>query len=196
MRLIMLFFGKFMKKCDWCIGNELNEIYHDTEWGKPIYDSKLLFQKFCLDSFQAGLSWLTILKKRDNFNPHMMINYDDAKITELIQNAGIVRHKGKILATINNAYCYLNLEKQMSFSDYLWGFVDNKPIKNHFNSMSELPAQTELSVKISKDLKKRGFKFCGATIIYAFMQAVGMVNDHLTTCFLYEKNIIPPKDKP
>ena len=124
-----------------------------------------------------------------------MIQYDENKIAELMQNAGIVRHKGKILATINNAQCYLDLEKHMSFSDYLWQFVDGNPMKNHFNTMSELPAQTELSIKISKDLKKRGFKFCGATIIYAFMQAVGMVNDHLTDCFLYEKNIIPPQDK-
>ena len=183
-----------MKRCNWCVVNVLYEKYHDDEWGRPIYDSQLLFQKLCLDSFQAGLSWLTILKKRacflsafDNFNPYIIVDYDNNKITELMNNSGIVRHKGKILASIHNAQCYLTLEKTISFSDYLWDFVNGKPIKNHFQNMSDLPSFTELSLKISNDLKKQGFKFCGATIIYAFMQAVGMVNDHLTDCFLYQK---------
>lgn len=183
-----------MQRCSWCQGNDLYEAYHDNEWGKPVYDSQLLFEKFCLDSFQAGLSWLTILKKRenfyqafDNFSPKMIAHYDDNKVNQLMQNSGIVRHKGKILATIINAQSYLELEKNISFSDYFWQFVDYKPIKNHFGNISELSSQTPLSLEISKDLKKRGFKFCGATMVYAFMQAVGMVNDHLKECFQYQE---------
>jgi DNA-3-methyladenine glycosylase I len=181
-----------MQKCDWCLGVDIYETYHDTQWGIPIYDSMSLFEKFCLDSFQAGLSWLTILKKRDNFyqafdqfTPSIVAKYDENKILSLMKDAGIVRHRGKIEATIQNAKAYLSLEETQSFSDYLWGFIDHKPIQNHPKNMSELPSQTALSLKISKDLKKRGFKFCGATMVYAFMQAVGMVNDHLTTCFKY-----------
>lgn len=179
-----------MKKCDWCVGDTLYEAYHDKEWGVPIKDSKSLFEKFCLDSFQAGLSWIIILRKRnnfrqafDNFDPHIIAYYNDAKIEELLNNKGIIRHQGKIRATINNAQCYINLEKEISFSDYLWQFIDYHPIKNYFNHISEVPAQTELSNRISKDLKKRGFKFCGPIMVYAFMQAVGMVDDHLTQCF-------------
>jgi DNA-3-methyladenine glycosylase I len=182
-----------MQKCDWCLGNPLYETYHDTQWGVPVYDSQLLFQHFCLESFQAGLSWITILKKRenfyqafDNFNPHIVAYYDDNKVNDLVNDTGIIRHRGKILATIKNAQCYLEQAKTISFSDYLWEFVGGKPIQNHFNTLSQLPSQTPLSLKISKDFKKHGFKFCGATMVYAFMQATGMVNDHLTTCFLYE----------
>lgn len=178
-----------MKKCDWCLGDPLYEAYHDTEWGVPIYDSKLLFEKFCLDAFQAGLSWLTILKKRDafkiafdNFDPHIIAYYNEGKVAELLQNAAIVRHQGKIRAAIHNAQCYIEMEKETSFSDYLWAYVDHKPIKNHISHIADIPVNTELSTKISTDLKKRGFKFCGPTMVYAFMQAVGIVDDHLEYC--------------
>ncbi|MFT6072177.1 MAG: DNA-3-methyladenine glycosylase I [Alphaproteobacteria bacterium] len=183
-----------MKKCGWCIGDPIYEAYHDHQWGVPIYHSQQLFEALCLESFQAGLSWITILKKRDNFrqafdnfNPHLIAHYDDKNIEILLQNAGIVRHKGKILAIINNAKLFLEIERTQTFSNYLWHYVGHKPIQNNFETMADLPSSTPLSTQIAKDFKKQGFKFLGATTVYAFMQAVGMVNNHLTSCFKYQK---------
>lgn len=180
---------KTITRCEWCGTDPLYVKYHDEVWGKPTYDSQDLFAKLILDGAQAGLSWITILRKRDNyykafdnFNAEKMARYDDAKIQELLQNEGIVRNKLKINAAITNAQAYLNIEQQEGFSNYLWNFVNGEPIINEWQHHSEAPAKTELSETISKDLKKKGFKFVGATIIYAFMQAVGMVNDHTVDC--------------
>ena len=179
------------QRCSWAPENDpLYCDYHDQEWGVPIYDSRALFEKLILDGFQAGLSWRTILHKRDNFirafdgfEPQKIAHYGEAKIEKLLNDAGIIRHRGKIEATINNAKCYLEMQKAgEDFSTYLWGFVGGKPLQNNWATMQEVPASTPLSEALSKDLKKRGFKFCGPTIVYAFMQAVGMINDHLTTC--------------
>lgn len=164
--------------------------YHDHEWGVPVYDDRLLFEYLNLEGAQAGLSWYTILKKRenyrrafDNFDAQIIIAYDDKKIEELLQNEGIVRNRLKVNAVIANAHAYLRVREEFgSFSSYLWSFVGGSPIINHFHSMGEVPASTPISDKMSKDLKKRGFKFIGSTICYAFMQAVGMVNDHIETC--------------
>ncbi len=182
-------------RCDWCGEDALYQDYHDNVWGKPVYDSKELFAKLILDGAQAGLSWITILRKMENyyeafdqFDPIKMASYDDQKVEELMNNSGIVRNRLKINAAITNAKAYLNLEKEQSFSDYLWAFVDHKPIINSWQRLDQVPAQTELSQSISKDLKKRGFKFVGPTIVYAFMQAVGMVNDHLTSCSFKNTN--------
>lgn len=169
--------------------------YHDEEWGLPIYDDRLLFAKLILDGAQAGLSWSTILRKRanywqafDNFDPEVIARYDEKKFAELMDNPGIVRNRLKINATIKNAQAYLELRDELgSFSDYLWGFVGGAPIVNKWTSIDQLPAQTPESQAMSKALKKRGFGFVGPTICYAFMQAVGMVNDHLVDCFRYHE---------
>ncbi len=178
-----------MERCGWAGQEPIYTEYHDTEWGVPEYDSRALWEKLILDGFQAGLSWITILKKRDNFreafqgfDPHVIATWGDAEVEGLLQNTGIIRHRGKIEATITNAQAYLRLEEEQSFADYCWGYVDGAPIVNKFATLNEVPAQTELSQKFSKDLKKRGFKFCGPTIVYAWMQACGLVNDHLMTC--------------
>lgn len=179
-----------MKRCDWCGNDPLYVEYHDTEWGVPVYDDKVLFEFLILEGAQAGLSWITVLKKReayrkayDNFDPEKVAKYDENKIQELLQNSGIIRNKLKIRASINNAQQFLEVRKEFgSFSKYIWAFVDGKPIVNHFKTTSEIPATTPLSDQISKDLKKRGFKFVGSTIIYAHMQATGMVNDHIIDC--------------
>ena len=184
-----------LTRCAWCGTDPLYVSYHDTEWGVPIYDDQLLFAKLILDGAEAGLSWITILKKRENywaafdqFDPEKIARYDDKKITELLQNPGIVRNKLKVNAAVKNAKGYLDImEKDGSFSDFLWGFVDGRPIQNRWEKMEDVPAQTAASQAMSKALKKRGFSFVGPTIVYAFMQAVGMVNDHLTTCFRYEE---------
>jgi DNA-3-methyladenine glycosylase I len=176
--------------CTWPGTDPLYLAYHDEEWGVPEYDDRALFEKLMLDGFQAGLSWITILKKRDNFRdafdgfePEKIVRYRAARIEKLLQNEGIVRHRGKIEATIGNAKAWTHImEKEDGFSNYLWGFVDGKPLQNKFKSMSDVPASTDLSTAISKDLKARGFKFCGPTIVYAFMQAVGMANDHISGC--------------
>lgn len=181
-------------RCNWVSNDELYIKYHDEEWGKPVYDDKVLFEFLVLESFQAGLSWITILKKRenfrkafDNFNHKKIVKYDDAKIEELLQNEGIIRHRGKIEATINNARVFQEIQKEFgSFSDYLWNYVNNKPIDNKLKSIKDAVAKTEISDALAKDLKKRGFKFMGSTTVYAFMQAVGMVNDHITSCFCYK----------
>jgi len=177
-------------RCAWANGNhQLYKDYHDYEWGVPEYDDRALWEKLILDGAQAGLSWWTILSKRENyrkafdqFDPEKIARYDEAKRASLMADAGIVRNKLKINAAIVNAQLYLDIMEKGSFKDYLWDYVDGKPIINNFKSMSEVPATTPLSDTISKRLKKDGFKFVGSTITYAFMQAVGMVNDHLVTC--------------
>ncbi len=169
--------------------------YHDEEWGVPDYDDQRLFEKLLLDGAQAGLSWITILRKRDhyreafdNFDPQKIARYDDNRIQVLLNNPGIVRNRLKVNAFINNARVFLDLKAELgSFSDYLWDFVDGIPLTNHFKSVSELPDQTPESTAMSKALKQRGFKFVGPTICYAFMQAVGMVNDHVTSCFRFHE---------
>lgn len=181
-------------RCPWCGQDPLYIHYHDTEWGVPVYDDKALFAKLILDGAQAGLSWITILRKRDHYytafdglDPEKIAGYDEAKVAELMQNSGIVRNKLKINSAIKNARGYLRISKEEgSFSRFLWNFVDNKPIQNAWTTMSEVPAETEMSRTISRSLKKFGFSFVGPTIVYAWMQAVGMVNDHLVDCFRYE----------
>jgi len=177
-------------RCTWPGMDALYLDYHDTEWGVPEYDDQQLFEKLILDGFQAGLSWITILRKRDafraafdHFDPEKIVRYDTAKTDALMNDAGIVRNRAKIEATIGNARVWLDIMENEGFSAYLWGFVDGAPVQNRFATMADVPAETDLSTAISKDLKARGFRFCGPTIVYAFMQAVGMVNDHLTGCF-------------
>ncbi len=181
------------KRCSWANHSE-NEIkYHDEEWGKPIFDDRLLFEFLILEGAQAGLSWSTILNKRenyrkafDNFDAEKISKYNQEKIDELLNNKGIVRNKLKINATITNAKIFLEIQKEYgSFSKYIWQFVGGKPIVNQWKNREDVPAKTEISDLMSKTLKKRGFKFIGSTICYAYMQAVGMVNDHTTDCFCY-----------
>ena len=181
------------KRCDWCGEDPLYVDYHDKEWGVPQFDSRTLYEKLMLDGFQAGLSWITILRKRDGFRdafegfePEVIARYGDKEIERLVKDERIVRHRGKITATIGNARAYLRISEIQSFSDYLWKYVDGKPIQNRMKTMADVPAQTELSAKISKQLKKDGFKFCGPTIVYAVMQAMGMVNDHMVNCPRYK----------
>ncbi|MDX1828903.1 MAG: DNA-3-methyladenine glycosylase I [Lutibacter sp.] len=182
-------------RCQWCGEDPLYVNYHDQEWGVPVFDDAKLFEFLILETFQAGLSWITILRKRenfrkafDNFNYKKIAKYSDEKFEELMQNAGIIRNKLKIKATITNAIAFMEVQNEFgSFSDYIWKFTDDKPIINKWNSLSEVPATTELSDSISKDLKKRGFKFVGSTVVYAHMQATGMVNDHVKDCFRYNE---------
>ncbi len=182
-------------RCAWVDGSEIYNKYHDEEWGRPVHDDRKLFEMLTLEAFQAGLSWITILKKRedfriafDNFEPHIVAKYDENKVNELLQNAKIIRHRGKITATINNAKLFIEIQKKYgSFDKMIWAYVNYSPIVSHYNNHSEVPAKTELSDKISKDFKKIGFKFFGSTIVYSFMQAVGMVNDHTTNCFVYKE---------
>ncbi|UUV17846.1 DNA-3-methyladenine glycosylase I [Fusobacteria bacterium ZRK30] len=180
-----------MKRCDWCIGDELYEKYHDEEWGKIVYDDKTLFEFLVLESAQAGLNWLTILKKRENyrkayddFDYNIVAEYDEEKFEELMGNKGIVRNKLKIRASINNAIKFIEIQGEWgSFYNYLWNFTDKTQIVNRVKNIKEVPAKTDLSDIISKDMKKRGFKFIGTTIIYAYLQAVGVVDDHVDGCF-------------
>lgn len=186
---------KNKERCAWVNSDPLYLKYHDTEWGVPIYDDRMLFEFLILEGMQAGLSWYTVLKKRENyrrcfkkFNATSIAKYDQAKVEELMENPGIIRNKLKINATIANAKAFLHVKKEWgSFSDYIWHFVDEKPIINHWKSIKQVPATTSISDNLSKDLKKRGFKFIGSTICYAFMQAVGMVNDHTVNCFRYQE---------
>ncbi len=178
-----------MERCGWAGPDGIYLDYHDTEWGVPEWDSRALWEKLVLDGFQAGLSWITILKKRDNFRaafqgfePRIIAGWGEGDVVRLLSDPGIIRHRGKIEATITNARAWAGIEAQGGFDRFLWSYVDGKPIQNHWKSLAEVPAETPLSRQISKDLKKAGFKFCGPTITYAFMQAVGMVNDHLVTC--------------
>jgi DNA-3-methyladenine glycosylase I len=179
-------------RCPWPGHDAAYVAYHDEEWGVAEYDSRALFEKLLLDGFQAGLSWISILRKRENFrrafdgfDPHKIAGYDDAKVESLMADAGIIRNRAKITGAIASAQVYLDMEASQGFAAYLWDFVDGQPIVNAFRALDEVPASTALSEKLSKDLKQRGFKFCGPTIIYAFMQAVGMVNDHLVDCHRY-----------
>lgn len=187
-----------MKRCEWAPikeGHEFYTKYHDEEWGVPIHDDKELFEFLILEGAQAGLSWSTVLKKRENyrkafdgFDFKKIAKYDDKKKAELLKNEGIIRNKLKVDSAVKNAKAFLEIIKEFgSFDKYLWKFVDNKPIKNKFKSMKQVPPKTELSDKISEDLKKRGMNFAGSTIMYAFLQAVGIVNDHEVTCFRYNK---------
>ena len=180
-------------RCAWVGDDPLYQAYHDDEWGVPEWDDRALFEKLILDGFQAGLSWITILKKRegfraafDGFEPEIIARYGPEKIETLLQDAGIVRHRGKIEATIGNAKAYLTLQEKGGFANYLWQFTDGQVKQNAWQTIDEVPAETVESRAMSKDLKQRGFKFCGPTICYAFMQAVGMVNDHTVDCFRYE----------
>ncbi len=178
-----------VERCGWVGTEPIYEAYHDTEWGVPEYDSRALWEKLVLDGFQAGLSWITILKKRDNFraafagfDPNTIAGWGETDITRLLADPGIIRHRGKIEATIGNARVWQKIEQRQGFDRYLWDYMGGGPLLNRWDSLSQVPAQTPLSVQISKDLKREGFKFCGPTIVYAFMQAVGMVNDHVVTC--------------
>lgn len=182
-------------RCDWCVGDTLYEAYHDEEWGVPVYDDDKLFEFLILETFQAGLSWITVLRKRENFrnafdhfNYKKIANYKQSKIDSLLQDAGIIRNKLKVNATVTNAQAFIKIQEEFgSFSKYIWGFVDGKPIKNNCKTMQDVAATTSISDALSKDLKKRGFKFVGSTVIYAHMQATGMVNDHVVGCFRYEE---------
>lgn len=182
-------------RCGWCAGDALYEKYHDTEWGVPLYDDDRLFEFLNLETFQAGLSWITILRKRenfrkvfDNFDYRKMANYGENKVEDLMQDAGIIRNRQKILASISNAQAFMKIQEEFgSFSNYIWKFVDGKPIQNNLHDYKKAPATTELSLSLSKDLKKRGFKFVGPTVVYAHMQATGMVNDHQTSCFRFSE---------
>lgn len=187
-----------MKRCPWCNVDKLYIKYHDEEWGVPVFDDRKQFEFLVLESAQAGLSWHTILKKRihyrkayDNFEPVLVAAYDDKKYQELISNPGIVRNRLKISASINNAQQFLEIQKEFgSFCNYIWNFVDGKPIVNHWRNTEEIPINTILSDKISKDLKKRKFTFLGSTIIYSHLQATGLINDHLCDCFRWKECMI------
>ena len=184
-----------MKRCDWCGDDPLYIQYHDEEWGVPSFDNRHLFEMLILEGAQAGLSWITVLRKRNayreafaGFDPAKIAAFDEQKVAELLQNPGIIRNRLKVRGAIKNAQAYLNMQAQgMDFAEYVWSFVEGKPIVNHWQTLAEVPAKTALSDRFSKDLKKRGFTFVGSTICYAFMQAVGMVNDHLVTCLQWQK---------
>ncbi|APG66271.1 DNA-3-methyladenine glycosylase [Tenacibaculum todarodis] len=183
------------KRCFWVNSDQIYIDYHDKEWGTPVYDDKTLFEFLILETFQAGLSWITILKKRENFRKafddfdyQKIALYSEEKYDSLLQDSGIIRNKLKVKSAITNAKFFMEVQKEFgSFSKFIWGYVDGKPIVNTFHKREDVPATTELSDKISKDLKKRGFKFVGSTVMYAYMQAVGMVNDHTTDCFRYNE---------
>ena len=178
-------------RCNWCVGDALYEVYHDEEWGVPVYDDATLFEFLILETFQAGLSWITVLRKRenfrkafDNFDYKTIAKYGQGKIDALLQDAGIIRNKLKVNATITNAQAFIKIQEEFgSFSKYIWEFVDGVPIKNSWQTLNNVPATTQISDVLSKDLKKRGYKFVGSTICYAFMQACGMVDDHLVDCW-------------
>ena len=181
------------QRCEWCGKIPIYVKYHDEEWGVPVHDDNKLFEMLILEGAQAGLSWLTVLKKRenyrkafDNFNPEIIADYNQEKIDELLNNKGIIRNRLKITSAIKNAKVFLSIQKEFgSFDKYIWSFVNGKPIINKFKTLKEIPVRTEISDLLSKDLKKRGCNFVGSTICYAFMQAVGMVNDHTTNCFCH-----------
>ena len=184
-----------INRCSWCGEDPLYVDYHDKEWGVPVYDDPTLFEFLTLETFQAGLSWITVLRKRenfrrafDNFDYSKIAGYKEDKIQQLLTDPGIIRNKLKVRATVSNAQAFMEVQKEFgSFSKYIWGFTDGKPITNTFEKMADIPANTPLSDAISKDLKKRGFKFVGTTVVYAHMQATGMVNDHVKDCFRYNQ---------
>ncbi len=185
---------KILNRCSWVKDTPLEIAYHDQEWGVPVTDDLKLFEFLILEGAQAGLSWSTVLRKRENyrqafagFDPQQVAQFDEQKQQELLQNPGIIRHKRKIASTITNAQLFLLIQAEYgNFAAYIWQFVDGKPIQNHWATIEQIPVTTSQSDAMSKDLKKRGFKFVGSTICYAFMQATGMVNDHTTDCFRYE----------
>lgn len=178
-------------RCAWAGSDPLYREYHDREWGVPLHDDRLLFEFLILEGAQAGLSWLTVLRKREayrccfhHFDPEKVASFDAAKVSELLSNTGIIRNRLKIESAVGNARSFLSLREEFgSFDTYLWNFVDGRPIRNCWRNVSEIPAATPLSDRLSRDLKRRGFRFVGSTICYAFMQAVGMVNDHIVTCY-------------
>lgn len=182
-------------RCEWASLSDLAIKYHDEEWGVPVHDDRLLFEFLVLEGAQAGLSWETILKKRDNyrkafdnFDYEKVATYNDSKVGELLKDAGIIRNKLKVRSAINNARAFKKVRDEFgSFDTYIWGFVNNTPVQNSWTLLAEIPAKTEIAEKISTDLKKRGFNFVGPTILYAFMQAIGMVNDHVVGCFRHEQ---------
>ena len=191
------------RRCDWCKGDHLYENYHDNVWGVPVFEDNILFESLTLEIFQSGLSWITILKKRegfikafDSFDIYKIASYDIKKEKELIANTSIIRNNLKIKATINNAKAIIKIqEEHNSFSKYIWNYVNNDPIINKFKSLNEVPNNTPLAEKICIDLKKKGFKFIGPTIIYSFMQAIGMTNDHLIYCFCHPMQLIKKVDR-
>lgn len=184
------------RRCSWADKSDIMSAYHDEEWGKPLHDDQKLFEFLILEGMQAGLSWLTILRKREafrqayeNFEVEKVAAFDQTKVEELMTNAGIIRNRAKIEASINNAQRFLEIAREFgSFDQYIWSFIDSKPIVNQFENVEDMPAKTELSDRISDDLRKRGFKFVGSTVVYAHMQATGMVNDHFTYCFCHPNN--------
>lgn len=186
--------GDIGARCGWVTADPLYLDYHDHEWGVPEYDSRALWEKLVLDGFQAGLSWLTILRKRDNFraafdgfDPVRIASWGDAEVARCLADPGIVRHRGKIEAAIGNARAWIAMEEAGGFDRYLWNRVGGAPIQNRYATQAEVPPQTPLSHEISEDLKRRGFRFCGPTIVYAFMEATGLVNDHIVTCPCHDK---------
>lgn len=182
-------------RCGWCVGDPLYEQYHDREWGVPLKDDTGIFEFLILETFQAGLSWITILRKRenfrkafDNFDYRKIANYSEVKQAELMQNSGIIRNGAKVRAAISNAQAFIMVQEEFgSFSKYIWSFVNSSPVQNEWQDIKEVPATTPVSEALSKDLKKRGFKFVGPTVVYAHMQATGMVNDHVTRCFRHKE---------
>jgi DNA-3-methyladenine glycosylase I len=189
-----------VKRCEWAESNALMKEYHDKEWGAPEHDDNILYELLILEGMQAGLSWNTILQKRDNFRKafdnfdyNRISNYAELKIEELMQNKGIIRNRLKIQSVISNAKSFVNIQEEFgSFDSYIWGFVNNKVVHNSWKKLEDLPSNTELSNRISKDMKKRGFKFIGTTIIYSFLQAIGVINDHTTDCFRYKELVNSP----
>lgn len=192
-----------MQRCQWVTQDSLYIDYHDNEWGKPQKDGKILFEMLCLEGQQAGLSWITVLKKREHyrkvfhqFEPEKVAAMGEKEVETLLKDPGIIRHRGKIEAIITNAKIWLTMQQQgEDFSDFIWSFVDNQPVVNQFRSLSEVPAKTAISDIMSKALKKKGFKFIGSTICYAFMQACGLVNDHMIDCHCYQ-NAVKADTKP
>ena len=192
---LVVLMSKSKQRCTWCVGNKLYESYHDKDWGGPVHDDQLLFEMLILEGAQAGLSWITVLQKRENyrkafskFDYRKIAKYTDKKLEKLLENPGIIRNRLKVFSTRNNARCFLEVQNEFdSFDNYIWRFVDGKTIQNKFKTTKQVPASTKQSDAMSKDLKKRGFKFIGTTICYAYMQSVGMVNDHTTDCFRHSQ---------
>ena len=181
------------ERCGWPGLEPIYVTYHDTEWGVPEWDSRALWEKLILDGFQAGLSWITILRKRENFraafegfDPHVIARWGEADVARLLGDAGIIRHRGKIEAAIHNAQAYLRIEEQGGFAPFMWRYVDGSPLQPRYATQADVPPKTPLSEQVSKDLKKAGFKFCGPTIVYAWMEACGLVNDHIVTCHRHD----------
>ncbi|MEM9967429.1 MAG: DNA-3-methyladenine glycosylase I [Pseudomonadota bacterium] len=192
-----------MQRCGWAGPEPIYLEYHDTEWGVPEYDSRALWEKLILDGFQAGLSWITILKKRENFRaafdgfaPDVIAEWGEADVSRLLQDSGIIRHRGKIEATITNARAWQEIQAREGFDAFMWRYVDGAPLVNFWDNLDEVPAKTTLTEQISKDLKAAGFKFCGPTIVYAWMQACGLINDHLVGCPRHAacRDMTPPSD--